>query len=93
MSNIPPKPRPLNKAGVYLSQATIQGNTVLYPCIMNLVCEWGASFHSDNLFPFGADEGDLLLTGDDNASPARILSPMFPFYGTSYSALFVSWRI
>ena len=28
MSNIPPKPRPLNKAGVYLSQATIQGNTV-----------------------------------------------------------------
>ena len=29
MSNFPPKPRPLNKAGVYLSQAIIQGNTVL----------------------------------------------------------------
>ena len=31
LPNFPPKPRPLNKAGVYLSQAIIQGNTVLMP--------------------------------------------------------------
>ena len=36
------------------------------------------------------DEGDQQLTGDDNASPAQSLSTMFPFYGTSYSTLYVS---
>ena len=40
MSNFPPKPRPLNKAGVYLSQATIQGNTVFMciACVCVFMC-------------------------------------------------------
>ena len=45
-----------------------------------------------SLFPFGPDAGDQVLDGDDSASPSQTHTFDYPFYGTSYSTLFVSLR-
>ena len=45
----------------------------------------------DQLYPFGAAEGDSQVPqGDDNSSPRLDLQKQFLFYGQPYSSLYVS---
>ena len=46
-----------------------------------------------NFYPFGTAQGDQqLLSNDDRSTPAITLNVSFPFFGTDYGTIFVSFK-